>query len=493
LAGVPKGNPHHTGTAEVDLFPNAWPTEMKAKPPPPPFLVPAVIDALRASPKFGSLVKLVPGEADGFCAEHVQNNGGTVLTSDSDLLVYDLGENGGVVFFTDVDIDAETQRLIAPQYRPADLCRRLSINSETGLQHLAFEVSWDSHLTLEQAVEKAKRSEAVSAFPEEYSKFIEQYLSPEVAGLKTDQVSVLDPRISEIVLRSLRVSEDISQAPGDKKARQVSSDAELTMYLPFLLDCPSRTSAWEASKPVRQLAYAVLQSIQDNNISAVFEMRRLQTVSLGLRIDVPAPSEIHKLAVSLLALLGEIEAAVGKVERGVWVMLAMYQDIAMIMDRGKGHPLSLDILNQQARGKLDLCSWDFLHSLAQTQATYYSLRMLRQVLDLSAQHSKHMVPLSDTMSRLAKYLSNLPALPDFPSPSTYAETLKVLGEAEGLSCLETICAEHESVILPLIELIRKPQNNKKSKKRKATPSAQENTRPRPRSSNPFDLLTGSEE
>jgi hypothetical protein len=458
---------------------------MKAKPPPPPFLVPAVIDALKASPKFGSLVKLVPGEADGFCAEHVRNHGGTVLTSDSDLLVYDLGEDGGVVFFTDVDIDTGTQRLIAPQYRPADICRRLSIKPETGLQHLAFEVSWDSHLTLEQAVERAKRSEAVSAFPEEYSKFIEQYLSPEVAPeLKTDQVSALDPRISELLLRSLQVS-----PASEDKARQLSTDGfELTMYLPFLLDSPSRTSAWEASQPVRQLAYAVLRSTHDHNIPMVFEMRRLQTVSSGLCVDVPAPSDINKLAGSLLALLREIELLVGIVDHGVWVTLAMYQDIAMTMRRGRGHPLSLEILSQQARGKLDLCSWDFLHSLAQTHATYYSLRMLRQVLDLSAQHNEHTAHLSDTLSGLANYLSKLPELPDFPSPSTYAETLKVLGEARGLSCLETICRDHEDVIRPLIESIRKPQNNKKSKKRKATPSAQENVRPRPRSSNPFDLL-----
>lgn len=487
---MPKASPHHTGTADVDLFPNAWPTEMKAKPPPPPFLVPAVIDALRNSSKFGSLVKLVPGEADGFCAQHVRENGGTVLTSDSDLLVYDLGENGGVVFFTDVDVDTATQRLFAPQYRQADICRRLSIKPETGLQHLAFEVSRDPHLTLEQAVERSKRSEAVSAFPEDYSEFIEQYLSPEVAPeFEARQALALDPRVSEIVLRSLRTSKPIPPASGNNKTQQVDSDVELTMYLPFLLDCPSRTSAWEASKPVRQLAYAVLQSIRGSNIPAVFEMRRLQTVCSGLRVDVPDLTEVDKLGASLLVLWGEIEAGVGKVERGVWVMLAIYQDIAMTMDRGKGRPLSTEILSQQARGKLDLCSWDFLHSLAQTHATYYSLRMLRQILDFSAQKIK---PLSDTMSRLAAYLSNLPALPNFPSPNTYAETLRVLGEPEGLSCLESIFVEHENVITPLIESIRKPQSSKKSKKRKATSTVQENTRPRPRSSNPFDLLAGSE-
>jgi hypothetical protein len=481
LAGVPKANPHHAIDGYVELFPNAWPTEKKAKPPPPTFLVPAVIDALRDSPQFGPMVKLVPGEADGFCAQHVEKNGGIVLTSDSDLLVHDLGEAGGVVFFADIDADIENRKLIAPQYRPAEICTRLSLKRETGLQRLAFEVSRDPHLTVHQAAERAKRSESDSTAGE-YSQFMEQYLSPELASkLETERVTSLDPRVSELVLRSLRVSGVVTPLEDISSAAQDREDSKPEMYLPFLLDCPSRTSAWEASKPARQLAYALLQLIRGSSIPAVSEMRRLQTISSGLKVDVPPVTEIDDLGASLLTLLSKIEAGLSKPEL-VWVVLAIHQDIVMTMDRARGYPLSLELLGQDAKGRLDPCSWDFLHLLAQTQATYYSLRMLRQILDVSAHQTEG---LSTTMSQLAKSLERLPSLPGFPSARYFGETITLVRESGGLPCLKDLCEEYED-IGPLIEAIQNPQSNKKSKKRKAVAPAEGSVKPR--SSNPFHLL-----
>lgn len=480
LAGVPRGDRHPPPNADVDLFPNAWPTEKKAKPPTPPFLVPAVIDALRDSPEFGALVKLVPGEADGFCAQHIRRHGGITVTSDSDLLVYDLGKTGAVVFFADIDIDMETQRLIAPQYRPADLCKRLSLKPDTGLQYLAFEVSRDNHLTLEQAVERSKRGEAVSASPGEYSEFIDQYLSPEVASeLGAEQVLALDPRVSEIILRSLPTTESATPISASRPASEATA---LEMYLPFLLDCPSRTSAWEAAKPLRQMAYAMLQPAGGRSIASVSEMRRLQSTSSGLHVDVPEVADVDGLGASLLALLSEIEAGVSQPEL-VWVVLSVYQDIVMTVDRGRGYPLSLEVLGQATRGKLDTSSWDFLHFLAQSQATHYSLRMLRQVLDFSRQR---MGTLSSTLSELTRFMERLPPLADFPSPRTFLTIVLSLKEAGGVSCLQNLCEGYEDII-PLIKAIQRPQNNKKSKKRKSTvPVESSNTRPR--SSNPFELL-----
>ncbi|KAH6856704.1 XPG domain containing-domain-containing protein [Chaetomium sp. MPI-CAGE-AT-0009] len=493
-AGVPRANPHHAADASVDLVPDAWPADKKGtlKPPVPPFLVPAVIDALRNSPEFVPLIKLVPGEADGFCASHAREHGGMVLTSDSDLLVYDLGEASGVIFLADIDADTETQRLRAPQYRPADLCRRLSIKPDTGLQHLAFEISRDPYLTLEQAAEKSKRGEAASASEEEYKEFVGQYISPEVAPtLDTNQASALDPRVSEIALRSLATSNVVTPISKDISSSQELSNSKLEMYLPFLLDYPSRTSAWEASKPTRQLGYAILLSNPDNgnNIPAVFEMRRLQSVSSGLDVDVPAPTEIDGLGNSLLALLSKIEVGDGKPEF-VWAMLAIYQDIVMTMDRAKGYPLSLELLRQDARGKLDSCSWDFLHLLAQTQATYYSLRMLHQILEFSKHRTGAMTA---TLSKLSQLLSRLPSLADFPTARTFAKTVSLVREEGGLSCLETLCADYEDAI-PLIKSARQPQNSKKSKKRKLMASSEGSSKLRlsnSRSSNPFDLLAGA--
>ncbi|KAL2128394.1 hypothetical protein VTI74DRAFT_9250 [Chaetomium olivicolor] len=481
LAGVPKASLEHAFDAAVDLFPNTWPGQPKAQPPPPAFLVPAVIDALRDSSEFGHLVVLAPGEADGFCADHVRRNGGTVLTSDSDLLVHDLGEAGGVIFFTDIEAATEEHKLVAPQYRPWALCERLSLKPDTGLQYLAFEINRDPHLTLQKAIGRAKCSEAVSASRAEYAEFLAEYLSPEIASqsdISQLEVLALDPRVSELVLRSLQISEITTPSS------QNGNDNELEMYLPFLLDCPSRTSAWEASKPVRQIAYAFLQPIRGKVIRSVSEMRRLQSVSSGLQVDVPPASEIDGLGTCLLTLLSKIETGMGKPEL-VWTVLSLYQDIVMAMERARGHPISLELLGQDARGSLDTGSWDFVHLVAQVQGTFYSLRMLLQILDYSAHHGK---PLSTAVSRLQRYLLRLPPLAGFPSPKDFAETLQSVREAGGLACLKDLCAEYED-IFPQIDSLQKPQSTEKSKKRKATASAEHT--PRPRSSNPFDLLAGN--
>ncbi|KAL2145024.1 hypothetical protein VTI28DRAFT_8124 [Corynascus sepedonium] len=482
VAGVPAANLHATGGADVDLFPNAWPTERRVQPPPPPFLVPAIIDALRETPDFGHLVKLVPGEADGFCAQHIRKHGGRVLTSDSDLLVYDLGEDGGVIFFADIDPDAEAQKLIAPQYLPAHLCRRLSIKQDTGLRSLAFEISRDPYLTLQQAVERCKTGETVSAPGNEYSNFVDLYLSPEVASkLGADKATPLDPRVSEIVLRSCRKKATATPDLGDNVAAKEDNDPPLEMYLPFLLDCPARTSAWEASKATRQLAYAVLQSLRGDDILSVSEMRRMQSISSGSQIPVPRPTEVNCLGESLLASLHQIEADMSKPDL-VWIMLAIYQDIALTLDRGKGFPLSLEVLQQAATGETDPCSWELLHLLAQTQATYYSLRMLRQVLDFSAHYPG---TISTTLSKLSRYLARLPSLQDFPSPKSFAQTIFSLKDEGALPCLERLYAEHDDATL-LIRSAKEPQSSKKTKKRKREAPAE--GRSKTRSSNLFDLL-----
>ncbi|KAK3306679.1 XPG domain containing-domain-containing protein [Chaetomium strumarium] len=484
LTGVPKGRADGGGDADADLFPSAWPGEHKAKPPPPPFLVPAIIDALRESSEFSSCVRLVPGEADGFCAEHVRRHGGTVLTSDSDLLVHDLGETGGVIFFPDIDAGVEMETLVAPQYRPADLCRRLSLRPETGLQYLAFEVSRDPHLTLEQAIEKSKRREAIPASGEEYSNFMEQYHSPGVASqFQTDEVPTLDPRLSELFLRAFR---------GSKKAVAPVSEPGpgngLDIYLPFLLDCPNRASAWEASKPVRQLSYAILQSFCGNSIPSVTETRRLQSVSSGSRVEVPKPTEAKELGTFLLTLCTEIEDGISDSE-SIWVVLSVYQDIVMTLDRGRGNPLSLALLEQEARGGLDQCSWDFLHLVAQAQATYYSLRMLRQIIELSAQYTGS---LCTTMSELARFLSRLPSLPGFPTCKNFLENLQRAREAGLLSCLRSLCVGYGDIILQIQSIEQPPESKRPKKKRRTMPPSSQKTA-EPRSSNPFNLLAAKGE
>ncbi|KAK4204156.1 XPG domain containing-domain-containing protein [Triangularia verruculosa] len=473
VTGVPRERSRHTDDKKVELFPTSIGGETRAKPPPPAFLVPAVIDALRAS-KYGPITSVMGGEADGFCADHVRESGGLVLTSDSDLLVHDLGENGGVIFFTDIDINSEAKKLVAPQFRHAEICRKLSIKSDVGFSYMAFEIYTDPHLSLEQAAERSRRGEAVMFNREEYDTFIKTYLTPEMSPETTASGdSSLDPRVSELALRFSQIS--------TTKSRE--KDASLEMFLPFLLDCPSRTSAWEASKSIRELAYSFLPSDQRFSIKTISEMRRLQTLSSGSQVDILAPVRVEEECNHLLHSINEIKATIADPEL-LWIALSIYLDIVGTVERAKGYPLSLEILAQEARGKLNQYFWDFLQVFAQVEATLYSLRMLQQLLGLQERKGKAVEVIGA--------LSDLPSLNNFPSVASFAETLRRLRESGGLKCLISLCSDMEDMI-PHIEAIGKSPKSKKDRKRKAQSGTVEGHQVRARPSNPFELLNSRDD
>ncbi|KAK4165971.1 XPG domain containing-domain-containing protein [Cladorrhinum sp. PSN259] len=466
---VPKERPHRFAERVADLFPSTWAGEAHVKPPPPAFLVPAVIDALRLS-KYDTFTSVVGGEADGSCASHIRDSGGLVLTSDSDLLVHDLGEDGAVVFFSDIDQDVESKKLLGPRFQRLNICRKLSMNPETGLSYLAFEIFSDCHLTVEQAAERSRRGEAIKLAKEEYDEFIATYLSPETAlGDQSIPCSSLDPRISELALRFSKLSQSEPENEEDK----------LEMYLPFLLDSPSRTSAWESSKDTRSLAYSCLLSSRKTSIRSVSEMRRLQSATSGVQVEAAHPSKLDQECATYIERIAKIRANL-QTPSVMWVVLSIYQDIVMTADRGRGYPLSLELLAQEASGKLDQYSWDFVHLVAQAQATCYSLRMLKQLASLNAQPS--------AVTGLLHVLSELPSLQKFPTVHNFSDTLRLIREQGGLKCLTALCADFDD-ILPHIESIGRPQikNTKKTKKRKA-PQATAEAQTRKRPSNPFDLL-----
>ncbi|KAK3687667.1 XPG domain containing-domain-containing protein [Podospora appendiculata] len=480
-AGVQKERAHFSADAPVDLFPSSSAGDSKGKPPVPPFLVPSIIDALKSSKRYASLTEVVPAEADVFCARHARQHGGVVLTSDSDLLIHDLGPDGSVVFLGDIDVNTESMTVSALQYSISDICQRLSLNPETGMAHLAFELTMDSHLSIEQAVKRSRKEDAVSLYPEDYSDFIEQYLAPESAsGVKGTHRLSLDPRISEIALRA---SGTLELGSADLVGRHTRGVNGLAIYLPFLLDCPLRTSAWESSKRIRQLAYALLQPAQGKALQPVSEFRKLQTASAGIQVELLTSSAIDEEASALLDVLSSIKLGVSNPEM-IWLALSIYYDIILTVDQGKSRPLSLDLFRLAALGKLDQLSWDFLHFLAQAQATYYSLRILRQLMAFTSQlHGA----LSAPMAKLDTLLSELPPLADFPSPRGFADMLKQTKEAGALKCLASICVDYEDIV-PQLETPRP----KKDKRAKRLRPPQDSTPARKRTNNPFGALAVDE-
>lgn len=480
--GVPSGR---TGRSQnVVLFPGPFALNSGGSLPIPAFLVPAVIEALNKSGPYGTLTRVVPGEADSFCALHVRSHGGVVLTSDSDLLVHDLGQNGSVAFFSDLElkVDSGEQVVVAAEYLPAHICTRLSIAPGKGIRALAFELSIPLSLTFEQSLERSKRGTSLGAHPMEYDKFIRQYLLPEVVEHEflSPPAWDLDPRISEHILEVIVLS---SRCPPRATSGDQSSEDGIegaSMYLPFLLDSPSRTSAWEASRSVRQAAYGLLQILMDRPIRKVIEFRRLQSPSGGTHLQLPQLSSLDSDCLDIIEPITRIRGITAQPDIQ-WVMFSVYQDISLSIAQGKTRPLSIQVLQMEARGTLDTTSWEFVHFLAQVQGTLYSLRMLQQIMDFVFNQADQ--NMSKPFADLRSYLSKIPPLDEFPLLENFAPLLQHIHQAGCLSAFAAAFQFPDDVAAQMMRAL----HSEERKRQKAT----KKPRPVPNgrlSNNPFDLL-----
>jgi hypothetical protein len=362
---------------------------------PPAFLVPAIIEAFRGS-KYESLVHVVPGEADAFCAKHLAEHGGVVLTSDSDLLVHDIGA-GRVVFFRDVYLDpAIGARCLI--FDPAAICAKLKLSEIAGLRRLGYELLLDRDASVPQLVRTCARPPCND---EKYDEFCREYLHQDVAFIpqihdESLRLDNLDPRIAELVLQLLQLISD--EDPSEKIIR---------VYLPVLIENPSRGTAWEPSTPVRQLAYSVLASVVSGRGAAVQEYRRVQsTVQKGREIArIPTPALPERIT-DLLTIMRQVDQQVNLSSDLYWVILSLILEIRHCEAQGK-QSLSLTTINTLPRAG-SILPWDMVHFVAQIQADLYSWRLLQQILKIVPKSGWHDLPPETTS--LYQDLRHLPPL-----------------------------------------------------------------------------------
>lgn len=425
LTGVPPRDTDDDVELSVMLFPTTHSDKNMGGLPIPSFLVPAVLEALVKSEQYRDITRVVPGEADSYCAAHAKLHGGLIITSDSDLLVHELGSAGSVAFFPDLEQKDDPQsgqhQLCVVEYRSREIRSKLSLTDDCGMLDLAFELSMDTHLTFKQALKRAKLGTAKAAMPSEYANFEVQYKQPDSTsyqGRNDLDCMNLDPRISELVLQAV------------KHAATSESPSDCTAYLPLLTDLPSRKSAWEASSRVRQVAYGLLHLLDDVHVSDVIEVRRLQGMSGGTRVPVPPLSLLEAACFDLHQSLLILRGAIADQDLR-WLMLSVYLDIIDTHEQGKDGCLSLQIFRLQTRGVVDPTSWEYLHFLAQYQGTLYSLRMMLQIMTFT--FSKVSEELPSALLNLRKELSELPTLDKFPKGCELVHLLSHVCETGGLS------------------------------------------------------------
>ncbi|KAL8758965.1 MAG: hypothetical protein Q9184_003770 [Pyrenodesmia sp. 2 TL-2023] len=367
--------------------------------PAPPFLVPAILDALAQSP-YARVTEVVPGEADTYCAHAVYQIGGTILTNDSDLLVYDTGPYVSIAFFKDIDLHYNTagkSRLQASTFHPSAIAKRLHLPN---LHRLAYKIKTEPTISFAEALRRskvpAKSNASFNTFLEEYTLHPSPSINPREPK-PNPKPQLLDPRLSELILQLS------SPAP--------SPSSQIHIYLPLLLDDPTRASAWDPSSPIRHLIYSLLTSHllstspSQENPTSEFSRR-------GYRI-LPIPVPRSSATTDAHLWLDLLEKTRDRFpELPCWLRYRVFA-LAHIyhwhIANDKNPPSRALIVHALTGDVEQRLKWEDVHLDAQVQGLLYSLRMLKQtVAHLDGVGMASRKDGEEHVARLGSLLEDLP-------------------------------------------------------------------------------------
>ncbi|KAF7535844.1 hypothetical protein G7054_g5014 [Neopestalotiopsis clavispora] len=469
------------------------------------FMIPAVIEHLRQS-AWADVVQVVPGEADAYCAQDVRQNGGLLLTADSDLLLQDLGPDGAVVFLWDLfDPDVKkpdtwkanmpidpasafaSKYYVATTYCPAEIERYFDISDRGGMPKLIFE--WqqrggslpEAQVRMLAQADNEADNQAWDAFFDEH-RFVEYV--PDAHPV-LDILSELDPRISEFIIQSLDL-----KVSGQRRASELTAKAskraprgsdELSIFLPVMLEDTSLKSCWEHSQVTRQLAYSLAQVLTQEQRESIIEYRTLLSTNGGRKLDIPKADITDSWCLSLISTLSHLEPTSRSADPTTkWLTFALYQEIQHAREAGTDSLTIKCATEAVYKEKPHDYSWQRIHLSAIIQASLYSLRILKQVLGVRA--SLTPAEMTKTQKTLLKQLEAMPPITEWPGIISLHDDLYVFGKGKGLAAIADILGA------PKITL-REPSSSKKKRPRASSRSDKRGTPSKMvKSTNPFDAL-----
>lgn len=456
--------------------------------PVPAFTVPSILEALRTSERYGHLTHLVPGEADYFCADHVRREGGALLTSDSDLLLYDLGQHGSVVFLSDLEITPEDSELPSVlTYSQRAICERWSLEpGQQGMLSLAFEIQRDPYQKIAYWASQSKRKHSADANPAEYAEFISDYVKASDSSLTIpDSLRFLDPRVSEFILSWTSSMETASTGP-----KELSTPVEPIFYLPLLLDRWDQESAWSPSTWIRQLAYSLCPTTPSVSSTVTEYRRTMSRKSNGQVIELLSEREMTQTAQGLVNLCRTLTNKTAEPPHLRWALFCLNQEITYASEEGK-ESLVKEVLQRatKSRNRLDPGNWSSIHLTAQIQGTLYSLRMLHQVLLCQGGPLVGTASPQVPVAGLLECLSTLPSIKDFPDLADGAKLFLQLqpGELDELRDMADLPRSVSSKKTASSPLWPSGTGGRAAGRRRRTGKLEQRKGP-PLSGNPFDAL-----
>lgn len=395
------GNPFMVSTVVEDLRTRWTCSEMKT------YLPKGLTDIYKSNDNerrpWSDITETIPGEADVFCAALASQNPGTaILTSDSDLFLFDLGSESAIIFFDTIRIGdyGDKTSLIEPsmtikamKYCAASIADRLGIPA---LSYLAHELNQSPRLKLAELVRRAKIASNLSQKMPGYLTFLEEYdlqkfLQYDLA--EAHSLQNLDTRISELCMQCIRTNSNF-----------VNQHQAPRIYLPFLVEDHSRKCAWAESVGFRKLAYSLLNlnaaSCAGSKLTTVTECVRRGRRFCFDNIDLYSieGGEIERESGSLLEGLDSFQRQYHLHHHHAnydsplfWRTYALYE-INKDWFTTNNHPsafknhialksfLGLNRGSENDSFDNETIEWDDIHALAQLQAVLYSLRMIYQII-----------------------------------------------------------------------------------------------------------------
>lgn len=376
-----------------------------------PFTVQAIIDTLKLSRQYSAVTQLVPGEADAFCAEAARKTrDAVILTSDSDLLLYDIG-NSCVLFLDDIHLSDKTPTLCL-KFSPSSLGARLglvSTASAPGIRRFAFELVKKPHASLLQLLDACKGpfdAAGCAEFTRDYD--AQQNVSSLPLGGFTS--ASLDARLLELAIQL--------NSPALHLPRQVHSPHKDggRIFLPTPIENYGRSSCFDPSSEVRRIAYSLLSSREDMQDQVVWEFKRLHTpVGRGASVPLCSLGELPGVTHELASALSSVASHTGGDDDYFWPTIALGLDARYSSSEGKTSVVStLAGITRHVSEMSSIIPWDLVHFQAQVHACCYSFRVLGQVLSFM-QKSAPSELVDIIYSHMRPYISRVQPLSQFPA------------------------------------------------------------------------------
>ncbi|KAL9616542.1 MAG: hypothetical protein Q9160_008609 [Pyrenula sp. 1 TL-2023] len=350
-----------------------------------------------------SPVKVVATEADEACAAYSKDTGATILTNDSDLLIYDLGEKGSVIKLNTIEYKGQPEHAVneklinALRWRPGVIAQKLQIS---GINRLAFARSRDPYSSYANILQCA-RQQLSNAQKDDFIQFSEEYSLALSNSSAPPELDKLDPRISELFLQIKHPTHNATRFDVPH------------IYLPVLLENPARTCSWTYGAGFRRLAYSLLTlSVPAlcRPAEIIEHQRRGARIAAVALVPLSQEETVSELGwVENMFSSAFASSNCQRTSSAFWVVFGFLEASRRLKADDK-MPISQEwIIQFLASGRLNSpFTWDDLHAYTNAQAVLYSLRLLKQIL--FAVRDSLPPELSRSAARAQELLDDLPNL-----------------------------------------------------------------------------------